>query len=178
MKVISKISLCLSIISVALILSLTVIASFFNLYVIMGSLSTSQILAILSVIGVLSFSIFLFCTRGFKSVFFVVPVAFLVVAEAILLTVAFLPVYRYTEHISEDAVHTVVVEEKESFTSTSLQVYKKVSGVFYRYIHSTGVETDNKEHQFGNYTLSFEDKYIRLHAPAYNSNEILIKYPQ
>jgi len=178
MKAITKISLCLSIVSVALILSLTVIASFFNLYVIMGSLSTSQILAILSVIGVLSFSIFLFCTRGFKSVFFVVPVAFLVVAEAILLTVTFLPVYRYTEHISEDALHTVVVEEKVSFTNTSLQVYKKASGIFYRYVYSIGSEADNKEHQFGNYTLSFEGNNIRLHAPAYSSKQILIRCPR
>ena len=175
MKAVSKISLCLSIVFVALIFSLSVAASFLNIYVIIGRFSTAEILAILTALGVISFSVFLFSVYGFKTASSIVPVAFFVAAEVILLVVTFLPKYNYAKFTTNDSLHTVVVQEKESFTNTSLQIYKKNSGIFYRSVYIAGIEGDSqKKHQFGNYSLSFEDEKIRLHAPTFSSTPILI----
>lgn len=177
MNILRKISLVLSIIFLAATILLTLMCSFFSYHIIVGSLGTGQLLAALPALTVFFFGLYILSRRMGKSIYVKFSFAFLVIAVAILLLLGFSSKYRYTTHVSEDALHTVVVEEKSNVTQTSVQFYKKVFGVVYEPIYYVKFTKEQKDqYLFGDYTLTFDDQYTSITVPLFSSTEFLLPH--
>ena len=173
MNILRKISLVLSIIFLTATILLTLMCSFFSYHIIVGSLGTSQLPAL----TIFFFALYILSRRMEKSIYVKFSFAFLVIAVAILLLLGFSSKYRYTTHVSEDTLHTVVVEEKSTATQASAHFYKKVFGVVYEPIYYGKFTKEQKEqYLFGDYTLTFDDQYTSITVPLFSSTEFLLPH--
>ena len=177
MKNLQKISFALSMIFLGFAVTVTLMCSFFDYYVIVGNFGTSRLLAILSTFSILFFIVYILTKRASKNLSVIISTVFLALAEAVLLLIAFLPNYQCSTHVSTDNIHTVVVEEKSTANETSIQFYKKVFGAVYEPIYRVKFTDSKKEkYVFGEYTLTFDEKYTSINVPLFSSTEFLLPH--
>ena len=177
MKTTRKLLLLISIILFLLILTLTVLAAFYDNYLIIKNCGTSQILAILVGVDVVFASLYLFLSSNKKSVFTIASTILLVLTEIIMLTITFSPKYYYTTHTSADGNIAFIVEEKILPNKTSVTFYQKTSDIFYKRKYATSLTEKNMQnYTLGDYTLTFDEKYIRINIPSSNKTQILLKH--
>lgn len=177
MNILRKISLVLSIIFLTATILLTLMCSFFSYHIIVSSLGTSQLLATLPALGIFFFALYILSRRMKKSIYVKITIVLLVMTAVILLLLGFSSKYRYTTHISEDNLHTVVAEEKSTDTQASVQFYKKVFGAVYEPIYYVKFTKEQKDqYAFGDYTLTFDDQYTSITVPLFSSTEFLLPH--
>lgn len=177
MKTIRKLLLLISIILFLLIISLTIATAFFDYYIVIGGYGTSQILTILAGLDIMLVSLFLLSGNKTKSVITVVSVSFLILTEVMLLIMTFTPKYAYTLHPSSDEYCSVMVEEKTTHDKISVTFSKKTSAIFYKHIYGVSFSDSKKDsYKYGDYTISVDEKYVRINIPSNNKTQILIPH--
>ena len=177
MKILCKIAFTLSMVFLVATVLITLMCSFLNRYIIIGSVGTDKILAILATLSILFFSVYLLTKHKLKNLFTGFSLAFLVLTGVVLLVLSFYPKYNYSTHISDDNIHTVVVEEKSISTQVWVHFYKKSFGAVYEPIYSVKFTDDKKDdYKFGDYILTFDDQYTSITVPLFSSTEFLLPH--
>ena len=177
MKTIRKLLLSISIILFLLTVAFTIATAFYSYYIIIGNYGTSHVLTALAGFDILFISLFLLTSSKAKNVITVVSVAFLILTEVMLLIMTFVPKHTYTLQPDVDGFYSVMVEEKTTQDKISVTFSKKTSTIFYKHMYGTSFSDSKKDsYKYGDYTITFEEKYARINIPSSNKTTVLIPH--
>ena len=177
MNLFRKLSLSLALLFFGLSSVIVLLDIIGDYYILINNFSSNQILAILSSISVVFFLCYLFLEKKGR-IYRVVSMVLLVLTCAILVFTGFAPKYRYTEIVSEDKKHTIVVEEKTTGSSTYIRAYEEITKPIY---HSIYAITLNKKkfgdsYQYGDFDIVLREKSYKISVPLYSKSYSIVPY--
>lgn len=180
MKVLRKLSLVFT----CIFFSLCVVLSAVNLtgrFVFLKGIANNTLLTVFSSVAILFLLIYLLInSRGQKKKWYtLLSVILPALTLAIVLFIGLTPQVRYSEYLSPDGSHKLIVEEKMTHVNTALCVYEETSYPFCKLLSSTNInKAKDKPYNYGDYTITLEDKRIILEIPAKDTSTLEISYAE
>lgn len=177
MKFLRRLSLILTLLFFVLSAVIVFIDVIGDYYIIIGNTSSNQILSIFSSIAIVFFICYLALGTDKRLTVWICAIL-LSFTAAISLFIGVMPNYRYTEFVSEDKKHTLIVEEKMTSSAVYIRAYEHVDSCFYNSTYA--ITLSNKKYgtsyKYGDFFVAFEAKWYRVLVPLYSTTPIDIPY--
>ena len=177
MKVFRKISLIIALLFFALSAVVVGIDVSSNYHIIVGNINSNQILSILSSTAIVFFICYLVLSDGKKLYIWICTILLSFTAMTSVF-IGFMPNYRYTEFVSEDKEHTLIVEEKTTSSSIYIRVYEKINYYIYNsdYSATLSKEKFGDSYKYGDFYVAFDKNKYRVLIPLYSTTPTPIPY--
>lgn len=177
MRFFRKLSLGIALLSFALSAVVMLVEVLGDCHILTGGLNNNQILAIISFTAIVFFLCFLFLSDG-KRLFVWICAILIGLTGLTSLFIGFVPNHRYTQIVSEDGKHTMVVEEKTANSSIYIRVYEKINPYVYssKYAVTLSQKEQIESYQYGDFYIVFKEKAYDVCIPTHNKAPISIHY--
>ncbi len=177
MKFFRRLSLILALLLFELSSVIVLLDVLGDYHIIINNFNSNQILAVFSVVAV-AFFLCYFILGNSKKLHLVICTVLMVLTLVISLYIGFMPQHRYTEIVSEDGKHTMIVEEKTTSVSIYIRVYEKVNSYlcYSKYAVTLSEKKFGDSYQYGDFYIVFEEHSYNVYVPLYSKSPTAVPY--
>lgn len=146
-------------------------------HILINNLNSNQITAIFSCITIVFFVCYLILGNN-KKLYVLICTVLLGLTALVSVFIGFVPKNRYTEIVSEDGKHTMVVEEKTTFSSIHIRVYEKIGLCIYNSKLALTLSDKSclNSYKYGDFYIIFKEKSYDVCIPSFSEKASSISY--
>lgn len=177
MKFFRRLSLILALLLFGLSSATVLLDVLGDYHIIINNFNSNQLLTVLSSISAIFFLCYLFLGKS-KRIYVVICTVLIGFTSIISIYIGLMPEYIYTEVVSEDGKHTMIVEEKTTSSSIYIRVYEEVDKPLYtsQYAITLSKKKQLDSYQYGDFYIVFEEKLYKVTVPLYSKTPSIVTY--